>query len=429
MALNNWERFVSVLLEPSHHFENLLAQPMRLEILMNIFATSQFLADILVRSPENFEWATDQANLRSTRQREDLDQELAGIAQACPDIPAWLNALCRFRSRELLRIGTRDVCLHAPIREITLDLSTLADALIDTALHRAWENIPNAADQFCILAFGKLGGEELNYSSDIDLLALYKESEPPNDEATEIFDKVMGKACSYLSQYTDEGFLYRVDLRLRPYGREGLLVQSFAGLMDYYQRLAVLPEIQSLLKLRPVAGSLRIGEELLQCIQPLLREHRRREDIAASIESMRRNALKLLTGKSELVRDVKSGLGGLRDLEFMVQGLQLQLAPDHPEVLGGNTLAVLKALTSLGIFTLEVHERLRQDYIFLRRVEHYLQILEDRQIHSLPTEASELTALAKRMMGIHANADDFVQELERRMVEVREAYLKYLIKG
>ena len=192
--------------------------------------------------------------------------------------------------------------------------------------------------------------------------------------------------------------------------------------MDYYQRSAVLPEIQSLLKLRPVAGSLRLGEELLQCIQPLLREHRRREDIAASIESMRRNALKLLTGKSELVRDVKSGLGGLRDLEFMVQGLQLLLAPDHPEVLGGNTLAVLRALNSLGIFTLEVHERLRQDYIFLRRVEHYLQILEDRQIHSLPTDASELTALAKRMMGIHANADDFVQELERRMGNARSVF-------
>ena len=157
MALNNWERFVSVLLEPSRHFENLLAQPMRLEILMNIFATSQFLADILVRSPENFEWATDQANLRSTRQREDLDQELAGILQACPDIPAWLNALCRFRSRELLRIGTRDVCLHAPIREITLDLSTLADALIDTALNRAWENIPNAARSILHSGFRQVG--------------------------------------------------------------------------------------------------------------------------------------------------------------------------------------------------------------------------------------------------------------------------------
>ena len=251
MALNNWEHFVSVLLEPSHHFENLLAQPMRLEILLNIFATSQFLADTLVRYPENFEWATDPASLRTTRRREDLDQELAGMLQMCPDIPAWLNALRRFQKRELLRIGTRDVCLHAPIREITLDLSTLADALIDTSLHRAWENIPNAADRFCILAFGKLGGQELNYSSDIDLLGLYKESEPPNKEAAEFFAKVMVKACSYLSQYTDEGYLYRVDLRLRPYSREGLLVQSIAGLIDYYQRSAVLPEIQSLLKLRP----------------------------------------------------------------------------------------------------------------------------------------------------------------------------------
>ena len=321
------------------------------------------------------------------------------------------------------------MCLHAPIQEITLDLSTLADALIDTSLHRAWENIPNVADRFCILAFGKLGGQELNYSSDIDLLGLYKESEPADKEAVEFFAKVMVKACSYLSQYTDEGYLYRVDLRLRPYSREGLLVQSIAGLIDYYQRSAVLPEIQSLLKLRPVTGSLHLGEELLRCIQPLLRKRRWRKDITDSIESMRRNALKLLTGKSESVRDVKSGLGGLRDLEFMVQGLQLLLAPDHPEVLGGNTLAVLEELTRLGIFTLDVHERLSQDYIFLRRVEHYLQILEDRQIHSLPTEASELTALAKRAMGIHANASDFVQELERRLAEVREAYLKYLIKG
>lgn len=435
MALNNWERFAAGLPDRHAHYERLLSQPMRLSILLNIFATSQFLADTLARNPEFFDWATDPANLRGVRRRTDLDRELEQYAGAPADTGEWLDAIRRFRRRETLRIGTRDIGLHAPIREVTLDLSTLAESLTQAALDRAWGEVrrvrPSGPDdlpeRFCVLAFGKLGGLELNYSSDIDLLGAYAERGAPGED--EPFVLAMERLQHFLSQYTGEGHAYRVDLRLRPFGKEGALVPSLAALEDYYRHEADLPEIQALLKLRPVAGSLAVGQTFLERIRPVLLQRRRREDLVASVEKVRGIALHRLAERGETLTDVKSGLGGLRDVEFMVQGLQLLHAPDHPELLGGNTLLALDALARARVLDAGLADSLREDYVFLRRVEHYLQILEDRQIHALPQDPRELEALAKRMLGPDAGAGRFMERLRECLGRVRKAYEEHWLRG
>ena len=175
-ALNNWERFAAALDDPGRHFRTLLRQPTRLELLLRIFATSQFLADALVRGPELFDWVTEEPErLHGRRRLQDVALELEAAAGGAPDRTAWLRRLRALRRREILRIAIRDFCLEAPVTDVMADLSTVAEAFVDaalTALTRQPEQ-PALGERTCILALGKLGAEELNYSSDIDLVALY----------------------------------------------------------------------------------------------------------------------------------------------------------------------------------------------------------------------------------------------------------------
>ena len=438
MALNNWERFVSALPDPSAHFAALLAQPKRLEILMAIFSRSQFLADALIRQPDNFAWVTDPANLQQPRQREQLDEELGQQAVTETDRAAWLGALRRWRRRELLRIGTRDMCLHTPTPDVMLDLSNLAEACLQAALERAWDELTNAGftrerrrkltQRFCILAFGKLGGRELNYSSDIDLLAVYTDSTSSGgaEKDAEIFAQIMESVRAALATITDEGYAYRVDLRLRPYGGAGAIALPLDAVCKYYRSTARLWEIQALLKLRPVAGQLAVGAQLLRQLAPLLQKRHGRKKVVESIHRLRTEAMRQQARHGATTTDVKSGLGGLRDVEFLAQGLQLMHARRHSELLTGNTLQALDELAAAGLLPAATAAQLSDDYVFLRRVEHYLQILEDRQIHALPTDAAELTALAKRMSGLQATAADFTADLHARLQRVHQAYLEFL---
>ncbi len=431
MALNNWERFMRVAGDPAEQFHRLLAQPRRLEVLLSICAGSQFLADTLMRNPEFFDWATDPKNLRNMRQRGELDRELEVLSADHDDEDTWLNALRRLRRREILRIGTRDICLHASLNEVTQDLSTLADAFVQSVLHRLWQRafasgqVPApAGEKFCVFALGKLGGRELNYSSDIDLLAVCADSEIGRvHEYARLLDR-MGRA---LSHHMAEGYAYRVDFRLRPYGGEGMLVQTQSSVMEYYHTQADLPEIQALLKLRWIAGDEALGEWVEVKVKSLLLQPHAEMDVVVSVERMRRAALQKLSAEPEGIMDVKNGLGGLRDIEFMVQGLQLIHAPGQPELLGCHTLTVLQALAHTGFLPEPLVAELSDDYIFLRRVEHFLQLLEDRQIHALPNNPNELAALGRRMAGEQSSAEVFLDEVKLRLKRVRDAYLTHFV--
>lgn len=434
MALNNWEHFVGRLPDAAAHFEQLRFQPKRLELLLGLFASSQFLADSLARNPEFLDAAIDPKRLQAVRTVEEHRQELALLCSRDSGETEWLNRLRRYRRREILRIGTRDLGLHAPLEQVTLDLSRLAEALTQEVLDHAWRvpaasGSPDLTGEFCVLALGKLGGEELNYSSDIDLLGVCTDAGAEErqrllaDNAPDPFAAALEGVRAALKQYTEEGYAYRVDFRLRPYGVSGELVVSSGALLQYYSRSAALSEIQALLKLRPLAGNLEFGARFCAQVRALLAAPRSAAEVKKSIAEMRQQALQQNGGA---IRDVKSGLGGLRDIEFAVQGLQLIHAGKTPEVLNGNTLRALRLLEQAGCLDAQTTERMREDYIFLRRVEHYLQILEDQQIHILPEESGEVNALAKRMLGPQAKAERFLAELALCSHRVRDFYLAFL---
>ena len=440
MALNNWERFIHSVVSPEFHYRLLLSQPMRLDILLSIFSGSQFLSDTLIRNPGFLEWLVTPELLHQSRESSDLEKELRQAAGTCTTDTEWLNKIRRLRRREILRIGARDIYLKVPTQEIMLELSRLADSLANAALEEVFHRLEkkdgsvkerNLPERFCVLALGKLGGSELNYSSDIDLLGLWNDREKGSEGDNELkpfFGKAMERFSLDLSIHTEEGYAYRVDLRLRPFGREGEIVSSFSSLVRYYHESASLWEIQAALKMRPIAGNINLGYRFLEMIQPAFLKKRSRARIVGAIEKMRQAAVKAPPGRQKSGSDVKQGAGGIRDVEFLVQGLQLIHAPEDPSLLHGNTLIALELLREAGILPEKATFSLKAAYLFLRQVEHYLQILEDRQVHAVPVERSELNALSKRLLGIDGNAEAFVEKLNSCLREVRSAYATYLLE-
>jgi glutamate-ammonia-ligase adenylyltransferase len=426
MALNNWERFVRAQVSADFHYNLLLSQPMRLELLLGIFAGSQFLSDALVRNPGFLDWVVAPEVLHRLRETRDIQEELDRTASGCSSHGEWLNRLRRLRRREMLRIGIRDICLGVSTREVMLELSRLAEAFTQAVLEKRLREHPEWRDRFCILALGKLGGRELNYSSDIDLLGLWSDREGKNEpnEKT-VFARLMEDLRSDLSSHTEEGYAYRVDLRLRPFGRDGELVPSWSSLVRYYTEVASLWEIQAALKMRPVAGNPRLGYSFLEKIRPVLLQHWKKEDVARSIERMRVIGVKSHFGATH---DVKSGIGGLRDVEFLVQGLQLIHGAKIPSLLEGNTLNALELLGKEDILAESVAIGLKEDYLFLRRVEHCLQILEDRQIHAIPMDRKELKTLALRLLGPEATVDQFMEKLSGCLQRIHDSYSRYLME-
>ena len=229
----------------------------------------------------------------------------------------------------------------------------------------------------------------------------------------------------HLSAYTDEGQVYRVDFRLRPYGRASYLVHSDSFLRSYYESSASPWEFQALLKLRPIAGDIDAGKQFLEGIQRVFERPPNSSEIVATIRSLRTKASQP-NGALSQGTDVKSGVGGIRDVEFLVQGLQLLHAHKFSEILGTNTLAVLEKIESQGLIPTETTERLGADYLYLRRVEHYLQLLEDRQVHLLPTAQDQQEALARRIEGRVISANEFVEKIGETMERIHRVYDHFL---
>ncbi|MBN1558019.1 MAG: bifunctional [glutamate--ammonia ligase]-adenylyl-L-tyrosine phosphorylase/[glutamate--ammonia-ligase] adenylyltransferase, partial [Lentisphaerae bacterium] len=425
--------FVAVLPDAEAHYALLLSQPRRLDILLAVFAGSQFLADTLRRYPAFLEWATDPAVLRGRRDAGRIGADLDAFLREAGPGTERLNALRRFRRREMLRIGTRDICLRAPLESVTADLSALADAVIARALEAAWAEAdpgPQGARLragLCIMALGKLGGGELNYSSDVDLMAVADtEAAAGCAGAEEIWTRVVNRLREALSRHTEEGVAYRVDMRLRPHGTAGPLVAGLNAAARYYAERAALWEIQALVKLRPVAGAGAAGARCLEAARAALARPRRGREVADSVRSMRARAAEGRSGAGRT--DIKSGLGGIRDIEFLVQALQLVYAHEDPDLLTGHTLEALRRLARKGRLDPGVADSLAEDYSFLRRTEHFLQILEDRQIHALPRDAAQLTALARRVLGPETTREQFAQNVDAAQRRTREQYERHMKK-
>jgi [glutamine synthetase] adenylyltransferase / [glutamine synthetase]-adenylyl-L-tyrosine phosphorylase len=414
--------------------------------LLTIFGFSHFLSEELLRNPE---WISSidafQKPLGLSEYKERLDAFLKQTGVAAPTA----GELALFRRRELLRIAVRDALKAGALAEIVEELSDLADAILDCALRSTISELEGrygyagseessgetARARFTVLALGKLGGRELNYSSDLDLMFVYSDNGettgPHKISNKEFFKKVANQFTNLLSTYTAAGVCYRVDLRLRPEGTLGDVCISLAAAKEYYAKRARDWELQMLIKARVAAGDQALGQALLDSVEPAIYsttlDFSTIEAMSTTRERIGEKLARKRLRKDEL--DVKLARGGIRDLEFLVQCLQRLHGGRETWVRHGGTLLALSRLHDKNLLAATEYSRLCAAYEFLRQLEHRLQVEDDRQTHTLPSNPADLERTARRMpsallsqqSGVSASAQ-LLQTLNQHLENVQGIY-------
>lgn len=425
-ALVNLERFTQRVSDPIALWEYLCSNPRVIEKLITLFAGSQFLAEILLRNPDYVErWSEHKrlAQPKSTfRFIGEARAALSGLESGRGDVITLkqYDALRRFQRAELLRIGTCDLLDLFDLLTVVGQLSSLAESLVHICLELVSTNTGVDADGFVVIALGKLGGEELNYSSDIDLLFLA-------DANAVRFQRLSTRLIEALGRVTEEGFLYRVDMRLRPWGSSGSLVTALPGYMKYLRENARTWEKQALLKARPIAGDLALGEAMLQQAQSVLYAAAP-ELVRASVHDMKQRTESYLRSRGRAWGQVKLGVGSIRDVEFVAQYLQLVHGAARPDVRSHNTLASLTLLGVHGLLTDDEQRVLTEGYAFLRTIEHHLQLMHYQQTYALPDDAEALASLAARLGFARQDArDDFITRYQQHSAAIRRVYRHHIV--
>jgi glutamate-ammonia-ligase adenylyltransferase len=396
-------------------------------ILAALFSGSQALGNLLAANPDWFA-GMEPGRLKYPRREQGVRAEAKGFLEpllAARDYTGALNQLRHFKQREMLRIAARDLARLGNVSEITREISDVADVCLNGVwqicrqqfVERYGEPWHQDADgrwqrtEFCILGMGKLGGQELNYSSDVDLLFVYSDEgqvfkEPPAKGRTarsilashQFFNRLAGAFIAEVSRVTPHGMLYRIDLRLRPEGDTSPLCRSLPGYENYYAQWGQTWERMMLIKARGVAGSAGLAAEFLEMIQPFRFPRTIAGGALHEIGAMKDRIEKEVVRSGELDRNVKLGRGGIREIEFIVQSQQLLHAGRQPFLQGAQTLPVLEKLVQYKLLSADEGKALGEAYCFLRDVEHRLQMEDNLQTHTIPANPFAQERLA-RLMG------------------------------
>jgi glutamate-ammonia-ligase adenylyltransferase len=423
MALNHLERFVDALEPASRFVSTAETRPDVLGTLVALFGASRFLSLYLITAAgDHLELLSRPQYLAHPAGKEVTAARLAAALSGSAGEQEFFRALRRFRKQEMLRIGLRDLLGKADLAETVTELSNLAEVSLQAAYEwadadlRARHGRPQVAAEggkpepagFAVIGMGKLGGGELNFSSDIDLMYVYTADGETEGVRTaggaftgritnhQYFIKLAEKVSAAIGRATEDGFVFRVDLRLRPEGQRGPLAQSLGGYEIYYESWGQTWERSALIKARPVAGDEAVGREFIERITPFV--YRKYLDFGsiAEIRDMKQKINREVEQKGKTFRDVKLGYGGIREIEFLVQTLQLIYGGRDRALRERSTLKALHALAQKGLLTYQETAELLKAYVFLRTVEHRIQVLNDLQTQTLPAGEAELRSLARR---------------------------------
>lgn len=400
-AKANYERFAEVS-------GRIPDDPRAKAALDAVFGGSPFLSDVLIRNPEYVDCLTTG---RARTRAEFLD----GARNA---MQGGVLELHRFYRREILRIGARDLSGQIEMRDITDEISWLADAIVEMAFEHASleldERYGPTENRFAVIGVGKLGGEELNFSSDIDLIYVFSD-ELSGDRSA----KLARRITQILTEHTSEGVFYRVDLRLRPEGSRGAVASPIRVLQTYYDSWGETFERLALTKARVVAGHEDVGERFMNLIEPFV--YRKYLDFAAidEIRDIKSRIDQQIEKSVGSERHVKLGRGGIREVEFFVQALQVLYGGEIPAIRVRSTLAALERLEETNLIERAVARRLREAYIFLRNLEHKLQIVHQLQTHEIPEDPAELEKCALRM---HMSLTTFQSALDEHRAAVHRTF-------
>jgi glutamate-ammonia-ligase adenylyltransferase len=375
--------------------------------LVHLLAISPISADKLVADPEALTWLARQAvhdASRGVRRMRAHYDELGGSAEGPFD--ENFRVLRRWKARELLRIALREVTGRVEVEQTTLELTCVAELCVSIVtegwLAELTRRLGKPATDFAVLGMGKFGGQELNYSSDIDVIFFYGEDGRINPRFTHLdfFTRLAEKIVGTFSANDPTGALFRIDLRLRPEGGTGPLVRSLDSMEHYYAAFGETWERMALIKARVVAGSTgaaELGYEFGHRLQPFIYSLAVSPEMLEGIRLLKGRIEREIVGSDELHRNVKLGYGGIREIEFVTQTLQILHGASHPFLQERSTLKALRALQDLDLIPTADMRMLSAAYRFLRVVEHRLQIENEAQTHTLPADPEALACLERSL--------------------------------
>ena len=438
-ALNLFERLTAECNEQLLSLLNKNAVLLHYTIV--IFGYSYWLGEYVIQNSDIFYALARDKNLERSLDCEDFRQNFARFRAHSLETEISV-LLARFKKHEYVRIVLRDVLGIATLAETTAEISALADVLIEEALRAAESQMRNrrglpeyqdaqgriAEATFAAISLGKLGGGELNYSSDVDLLYIYNDHE--NDGANSLREYFVRQAqllTDILSRATREGIVFRIDLRLRPQGAEGEPALGIRHALNYYAHAAHDWELQALIKARYCAGDQPLARRFIRAVEPYVYK---REINFEAVETALRSRERIGAHRRRLVAvyrendstDVKLDRGGIRDIEFLVQCLQRVYGGEERWLRPGGTLFSLQKLHDKGHLSSKDFHDLTIAYEFLRKVEHRLQLQRAQQRHRLPTTVEELQTLARAVDGNYENPAAFLVTLKTHMAAVAEIY-------
>jgi [glutamine synthetase] adenylyltransferase / [glutamine synthetase]-adenylyl-L-tyrosine phosphorylase len=419
-----------------------------------VFGHSRFLGETLLQNLDLLPSLLREKNLDRSFSQEEFHESLARFRARSLENDVSL-ILARFKRREYVRIMLRDVLKIAPLAETTAEISALADVLIEEALREADSHLqrrhgtPQHVDAlgrlvdtpFAILALGKLGGNELNYSSDVDLMYIYGDGDEPAKAPIsnrEYFIRLAQHTTEILSRVTREGLVFRIDLRLRPQGGEGELAIRLSQALSYYSETAHDWERQALIKAKYSAGDAGLAREFIRAVQPHVYTEKVnfaaiKTALVAREKMQKRWQQQQVTLRAQPGQtfDVKVDRGGIRDIEFLVQCLQRVYGGAEPWLRSGGTLFSLQKLHDKRHISGKEFHDLTSAYEFLRHLEHRLQLRDGRQTHRLPAADTDLKTLQRAMEGYAPSeyrVTDLASTLKHRMGAVAEIYQRIIFQ-
>ena len=419
-------------------------------ILAALFSGSQALSQLLIAHPEWFTATVDRELLEKPRQKQSLEREvqtwLPSLSKA-RDFAKAYSRLREFRQREMLRIAARDLARLGSVGETMAEVSNVADICLEGVYRLCRQQLADRLGQpyhqdtegrwypteFCVLGLGKLGGQELNYSSDVDVIFVYSEEGslfkelPRKGQLTgkglsnhQFFIRLAEAFIAEVSRLTMEGTLFRIDLRLRPEGNSGPLARSLNSYENYYAQWGQTWERMMLIKARHVAGDVALSAEFLEMIQTFRYPRSVGEWIVHEVAATKQRIESQVVKAGEIDRNVKLGRGGIREIEFIAQTMQLLHGGRIPFLQDSQTLSALKKLVRYKLLPNHEAEELSQAYCFLRELEHRLQMENNLQTHTIPTERKARERLAA-LMGFD-DLSEFEVVRQRHAGDVRRIF-------
>jgi glutamate-ammonia-ligase adenylyltransferase len=399
--------------------------PLGEDSLLRLLALSSICASRIAQDPKLMIWLSQPEIAQRPRDHIDMSNELHRDTAADISMNNF-RALRRWKNKEMTRIALRELANAAELEETTLELSQLAEICIREVFSH-WntklrETSGSPTAEFAILALGKLGGRELNHSSDVDLIFLYSDEGElsPRVSYHQWFNRLSEKILETFSTRDPEGSLFRVDLRLRPEGGAGPLTRSLESMENYYAGFGETWERIALIKARGIAGSRELAYEFLRQHQPFIYPRSPTPDLLDEIAGIKRRIERDVVRTDAMERDVKLGRGGIREVEFVVQTLQFIHGGRNAFLQDASTLNALRSLARLEIIPRKEVLDLDRSYRFLRLVEHRLQIEAEQQTHTIPRDDATLERLA-RGLGF-ASSKRFIAQLKSHMQSVRAVF-------